>query len=189
MFLLIGIPVILSCGFWWAFGGDHGSAWRMIFVPVTIAIGAVVLLGIHWLSLLLIAISCIALGGAITLGYGIPDDPNDPNPDEGSPIGRFWYETAGEFGYTSHEDKARVADIITRGTVGLAYSSAISILCFIKGHYFLPVIIVPLCIAYVILVNCFKGDTPPIEIGSLDLNSTEFMTGSGIGLFALLALL
>ncbi|MAF43230.1 MAG: hypothetical protein CMI54_03545 [Parcubacteria group bacterium] len=186
--VLVAIPLaVLGSAFFWALGGDFGSSIR-ILCGITIAICCLFVVGFSLVSLVLATLLVLGLWGATSIGYGIPDDPFQPNGDDGSPLGKFWYETAKEFGYTTHADRAHVANVLTRGTVGLVYGLAVSPFCLIKGHWWWIIILPLIACANTVFWNAFCDDMPPFEIGPLKLNAKELITGAGVGLCGLLSL-
>jgi len=88
-----------------AWGGAKGTnkLWRRLGLPILIT--TIVLLVLKsWLVL-----SIFSLMIVLSLGYGIPD--NFPGGDKGSPLGRIYYFLFGRNYF--------LADIFTRGTIGL----------------------------------------------------------------------
>lgn len=98
------IPAVVLCSFLWRAGGCWEKSIRRIGIPVILSLAC--WLGTHdVLSLIFPALMWIPL----TLGYGIPD-----GTDEGSKLGKFFYEISG--------NNNLVADLLTRGTIGLLLS-------------------------------------------------------------------
>ena len=187
MVLIAGSLAVLGSAFFWALGGDYGSSIR-ILCGACIAIACLLLTGLSLVPASLAVLLVIGLWGATSIGYGIPDDPFIPNADDGSPVGKFWYQTAHDFGYTIHKDKAHVANVLTRGTVGLVYGLAVSPFCLIKGHWWWIIILPLIACAHTVYWNAFRDDMSPVEIGPLKLNAKELITGAGVGLCGLLSL-
>tara|TARA_Y100000310_G_C20491404_1_gene719404 strand:- start:7 stop:573 length:567 start_codon:yes stop_codon:yes gene_type:complete len=187
MFALLGAIALAGSALFWALGGDYGSSIR-ILCGVTIAICSLFMVGFSLVSLVLATLLVVGLWGATSIGYGIPDDPFQPNGDDGSPVGKFWYQTAKEFGYTTHKDRAHVANVLTRGTVGLVYGLAVSPMCLLEGHWIWIITLPLIACANTVYWNAFHDDMPPTEIGSLRLNTKELYTGLGVGICGLLSL-
>lgn len=88
-----------------ALGGQGNKAMRRILLPIIFSIIGTISLESYWGILL------GTFGAWTAIGYGIPDDYGVVCRDEGSTLGRFWYNLL------NHNH--RLADIFTRGTVGL----------------------------------------------------------------------
>lgn len=99
--------ILLGCSVFWALGGYKHKIFRSLGVPALIGVLAY-MVGVNWI---LCGISALAMWGASTIGYGIPDEN-----DEGSPLGQWALKL------TSDEDFAK---IIVRSVCGLAYAGAL----------------------------------------------------------------
>jgi len=127
LFKIAGISIIaFLCGILGAYGGADGTIknWRRIVIPVIITI--VAYLTLHN-SLVLILLGIYI---AFAMGYGIPDGP--PPLDQGSIVGRFWYNL--------FNHNHLLADIFTRGTVGLLVSLFLICIPIIKNNWFVYII-------------------------------------------------
>lgn len=118
---LITIPL---CAFLWALGGAENTSllWRRVGVTVTLLTALFVsMLGHHSIVKLLPLILCSGVFyGSTTIGYGIPDEG-----DAGSALGRLMFKMA--------RGNAVMADILTRGTIGLAMALSWLYLAFLGG--------------------------------------------------------
>lgn len=121
--MLLAIPI---GGYLWAYGGKAGTskAWRRIAFPAIVSI----LYGIisaSQSSFNLVAFLALfgALWGAFSVGYGIPD-----STDEGSPLGRLWFnilKRQGENRFNMSADTARKVNIAVRTSCAIFYSLAL----------------------------------------------------------------
>jgi hypothetical protein len=175
---LAGIPI---CGLLWSMGGD--ASWlkelRRFGVPITVFLMALLFTfpcPLIWLAIL----AAVLLWVSTTIGYGIPDDPQDPHGDDGSPLGQFWYKQS----QGTHSQKADYANFMTRLTVGLAYGGSVGVLAFLN-HWWMLFIGVLLIICITVWINALAKDPGPI----LGLNGREIVTGLGIGLGTIVCLL
>lgn len=188
----IGLIVAVIAGILWAVGGDHrwSKNWRRWGVPIAIALYGMAsgfLSGVVWY--LVVVLSVLVFGlliASIRIGYGIPDDPTKPNPDKGSPLGKFFFDMAYDPDHGREFGQAEAfANKMTRLVCGLAYGGSVSILSFMSFHWGW-VIVVPILVAcWTAYVNAIMEDIGPI----VTLNGREVLTGIGVGLGALIALL
>ena len=113
-------------GFLGAFAGSDGTSkmWRRAGIPALTTVVAYVTLGFQlgWIKSLL-SITCMSLWGALAIGHGIPSDN-----DEGSVLGRFYYRL--------FKENHLLADIFTRGTIGIIQSISLISLPILKGNWF-----------------------------------------------------
>lgn len=119
-------------GFLGAFGGAGEKSTRRILIPLLI-------MGLAYLeteSILVITIGSMI--GALSLGYGIPD-----STDEGSTLGRFFYNLF-------HQNHL-LANIFTRGIIGLLIALSLISIPIIKKNW----IIYLWCSLAIIMVNAF----------------------------------
>ena len=101
-------------------GADKTSkAWRRIGIPLVITLYALFTMRNWWV------ITVMSMCGALSLGYGIPDE-NDP---KGSTIGRFWYRIWNK----NH----LLADIFTRATIGVAVSVSLLSIAILGQNWLL----------------------------------------------------
>ncbi len=103
-----------------ALGGQGVKEWRRFVLPGVLAILGY--LNIGWWGLLL-----GTFGGFASMGYGIPDPYGTVARDEGSALGSFWWHI---FNYNHF-----LADIFTRGTVGLGMCLSGLVLPIFKGNW------------------------------------------------------
>ncbi len=183
---IVFLCVITTCGFFWAYGGDKGGAWRGLGCAITLgylfALFTAPDLRLQGIG----ALSAVLLYCATTIGYGIPCSYSG---DKGSPVGRFWYWVAKILGYSTALSKEKFSNHFTRATVGLAYGGALSLLPFSRGHVIIGVLVILLAMINTVYWGAVAGDLPPIYIRKLKLNATEFNIGMGVGLCGCLALL
>lgn len=166
LIMISGLILLIGCAVLWALGGSVDKLIRRIGVGALIALLAVVsyiLHGLSWYGIWM-PISVFPLMWLMTsIGYGIPD-----NNDDGSPIGKFWWE------FTGHV-KFRTL-LYTRLTVAILYAVAILPLACIGDGMFL--LAAPLLVVNTILWSVFI-EAPAI---SQIWNTEELLIGAGIGL-------
>lgn len=99
----LAVAIAVPCAVLWRLGGvKGGNRWfRRLGVPCVIA-GAL-FLATHSLWCL---VPFAAMWGPLSLGYGIPDPP-----DEGSKLGAFFFKLT--------KKNEKLANILTRGTIAL----------------------------------------------------------------------
>lgn len=103
-------------------GAGGGKCWRREIMPgITTLIGIIGFFNL-WM------VTMMARAGILSLGYGIPDPPTQPNPDKGSVIGRFWLKILKDY---------KKAGIATRGTVGFMEGLALLSIPIITGDWIL----------------------------------------------------
>jgi len=121
-FLIASICSILG-----AYAGAEGTSknWRRIGIPIVLTITAYLTLkNPLTLILLLLAIP-------FAMGHGIPCWN-----DEGSSIGKFWYDLIKKYRPNLSESKVQeYANYPTRGTKGLLMSIILSCIPFIRGNW------------------------------------------------------
>jgi hypothetical protein len=122
------------------------------------------------------------LWASTTIGYGIPDDPANPHGDDGSPMGAFFYKIAPG---ATHTEKAAWANFMTRLVCGFAYGGSICILSLVKLHWWWGIIAAVLVAVNTVYINAISDDPGPIA----GLNGREFITGFGVGVGAMIALI
>ena len=170
MIYIIAGVVLVICALLWALGGHIDKNIRRLGVPIVTSIASIFFLN-GWQQWVLPIVSGLALWGSTTIGYGIPD-----GSDDGSPLGKFWCNL--------FNHNAKIANILTRLTVGLCYGASLAILGFAN------IVAMIAAIAIVTLNTVFwgaiKSDTPPI---APPLTNSELFVGAGIGLGWLIALL
>jgi hypothetical protein len=119
IFNKIGLLTIPIIGGWaGAFGGADKSskAWRRILIPGLLTSFAFS----NTESILVITI--MSMSGALSMGYGIPG-----LGDEGSSLGRFYYNL--------FKQNHKLADLFTRGTIGLLIVLSLISMPIIKHNW------------------------------------------------------
>lgn len=108
----------LICGFLGAWGGASGTSlnWRRTGIPLLLTLLAVIYLKSWWI------ITIMSMIGALSIGYGIPD-----YPDEGSSLGRFWYKIV--------HYNLFWTNVLTRGTIGLVILVSLLSIPVLKSSY------------------------------------------------------
>ena len=124
-------------GFLRAFGGSSGTSknWGRIGVALLATVYAYVhLYPLIGLIKAIWALSIMTMAGAIAMGHGIPDNgyPEDPTVDEGSTLGRFFYNLFN----CNH----LLADIFTRGLIGVMITTSLLVMPIVKGNWILYVL-------------------------------------------------
>jgi len=106
-----------------AWGGAAGTNknWRKVGISAIITLLALCILRNWWY------ISIMTMIGAFSMGYGIPDPT-----DEGSTLGRFWYKITNQ--------NVLLANIFTRGTVGLMVNLSLLSIPILKGNWLIYII-------------------------------------------------
>jgi len=159
------LPII--CGFLGAFGGTTGGnkAARRYLIPILITGLAFAQTG----SILVLTI--LSMIGWLSLGYGIPG-----NGDEGSHLGRFYYNLF-------HQNHL-LADIFTRGTIGLLIALSLISIPIIKENWFIYILCgLGICSVYTYISWRNLGQ---YRLFGKDLNWSETLTYGLITLFAVL---
>lgn len=145
---LSGISAII--GFVGAYAGSEGTSllWRRCGIPLIFTVCALIEIKSLWVILLM------SIWGALSMGYGIPDDNYPIAGDSGSDIGRFWTMLFRK--YTTICKAHRIADYFTRGTVGVMICVSFLIIPILKGNW-LWYLIGSLGIILVYAVNSWRG--------------------------------
>lgn len=179
----------LFSGFLWSLGGQSGwsKRWRRLGVPIVMGgITLGIIAGFHGLTIanwVIFGLTYFLFAASLTLGYGIPD-----NGDNGSPIGRFWLETAMEYGYRG-EDAIHVANVLTRATVGVCYAISLYPFCIITGRWLYALLPTVVSILLTLVFGALAPDYPPVKVFNINLNGEEFRIGCVVGLCGILVLL
>jgi len=144
MIIKIILTIILGFigGFLGAWAGAEGTDknWRRIGVPLLNTLFTLVIASFVWQMKYLSFVFLMSLAGALSLGYGIPDEgyPDDPNADAGSDIGRFWW-------FLTFKNNT-LANILTRGTIGLVEAFVLLLFPLLTGNWFVYCITAPLLV-------------------------------------------
>ena len=104
-----------------AMGGQGHKQYRRIYIPLFITILAFLYIGFNYWTLVFIMLMILPF----SIGYGIPC-PSDEDP---SAFGSFWYRI-------SHQNDL-LANILTRGTIGLMVSLSLIPIPIIKRNWLL----------------------------------------------------
>lgn len=122
VFEILGLLLGIIGGLLGAWGGaeDTSKGWRRYALPLFITAIAILVIQ-HWFVLSILSVIAV-----LTIGYGIPDNFTD---DEGSPLGRFYYKL--------FKGNHLLADIFTRGTIGLLTSLCLISLPILIGGFFI----------------------------------------------------
>lgn len=147
MIFLIALILAVIAGFFGAWGGAKGTSkgWRRILVPAIATIFSILVLRSFWM------IFNMARAGALSLGYGIPCFD-----DEGSDLGKFWFEVLGKDGFK--------ANIATRATIGFVGSLTLLAIPIVAGHFYLFIIASILIIANNIYWGALKLEEGTFEV-------------------------
>jgi len=124
--------------FFGAYAGSNGTSllWRRAFLPTITTVYAYIVIGMNcsWINALWV-ITIQSMWGALSMGYGIPDDdyPENPSSDDGSSLGNLFTIL---FREKFNRIKAhRYGDYFTRGTVGLLISLSLLSVPILKGNW------------------------------------------------------
>jgi len=116
----IGLGVI--GGLLGAFGGAGGTSkqWRRLGIPLLITFTAILIIHNYWI------LTIMSMCGALSIGYGIPCF-IPLYEDEGSLFGKFYFNLfkGNEF----------LANITTRGTIGIILSLSLISIPILKGNW------------------------------------------------------
>lgn len=171
LLMLLSVPI---CGYLWARGGKNNKWIRRIGVGLTISILGYIIFQ-DWKVLLI----CPFLFGAAACGYGVPD-----STDEGSSLGRFWFERIREDSenrFNQSQETYFMTNLMTRITVSFLY--AISLIPFLLFATFIYGF-------FLIIINTiFWSVYYPKEGTWKGLGVEEILVGAGLGLGAFLAIL
>lgn len=124
--ILAGIKGTLVTGlsaFLGAWAGAEGTSknWRRFLIPFALSGLAYGHLK-DWRTILI-----MAMMGAFSMGYGIPDPA-----DKGSALGRFWYNL---FSFADMTRRKFFTNVFTRGTVGFMVGLSLICIPIIKGNW------------------------------------------------------
>lgn len=124
--ILTSIKITLVTGlsaFLGAFAGAEGTSknWRRFLIPFALSGLAYGYLK-DWRCILI-----MAMMGAFSMGYGIPDPP-----DDGSALGRFWYRL---FSFLDMTRRNFFTNVFTRGTIGFMVGLSLIWIPIIKGNW------------------------------------------------------
>lgn len=103
------IPVCAATAILWALGGAYGHSIRVWGVPALLC-GSVGLTHQSWVA----SFPYFLMVGALSIGYGIP---STQPPDEGSALGRFWWNSRFVRGFYYSETREMWTNFLTRGTI------------------------------------------------------------------------
>lgn len=117
------VTTSLVSAFLGAFAGAEGTSknWRRFLIPFALAGLAYGHLSNFWV------ITIMVMMGAFSMGYGIPDFS-----DDGSALGRFWYNL---FSFTDITRRTLLANVFTRGTIALMVNLSLISIPLIKGNW------------------------------------------------------
>ena len=153
-----------------AWGGAEGTnkLWRRLGIPLLITIIAFIILK-SWIVLSIMSLSII-----LSIGYGIPG-----NYDDGSPLGRFFYEL---FSINWKYQHIR-ADVFTRGTI--AFLSCLTFLSIplIKSNWI--TYIIGSIVTIVVYSTCSWRTLGSVTIFGKSLIWSEIVTYFALTTFAI----
>ena len=144
----------------------------MLGIPTVIGIMGITFLIPNLHSIAIHLASCVLLGMAITIPYGIPDAG-----DDGSITARFFFWLT---------KNMLVAKVLTRALCGLAYFSAMTLGMVLSGRIFAACNIIVMGIMAEVYFTCIMGNKPPVCLFGYKFNHEEFMIGIAIGIGGLL---
>ena len=142
-----------------AWGGQEKRWLRRFFYPAILVIYAYYIIQ-DWKVLAIYSIS-----GWLSIGYGLPsylENPNHPNYDEGSTLGRFFYKL--------FKGNELWANIFSRGVIGILIT--ISLLSFpIITHKWLSYILMSIIIILIWALNSHRGyGSIPVKLFGKTIN-------------------
>jgi hypothetical protein len=157
-----------------AIGGSGNKMARRIGIPAFIT-------GYAYASLEhIVIITIMSMAGALSIGYGIPDDKwyeeDIKISDAGSFLGRFWMKVF-------HRNKL-LANIFTRGTIGILIALSLLSIPILK-HNWISYIILSLGIILVQALISWRG-FGTFKLFGKELSWVEFINWGLITLFAVL---
>jgi hypothetical protein len=155
-----------------AIGGSGNKGARRVGIPVILA-------GYAYSRVENIYVVTIcSMIGALSCGYGIPDENylTDPTKDKGSALGRFYYKL--------FKGNHVLADIFTRGTVGVLIALSLISIPILKDNW----IIYGVCSLGIILTNALLSwrNLGTFKLFGKELSWVEFATWGLITLFAVI---
>ena len=122
------VPLVVVCGFLWAFGGAAGTSksWRRWGVPLAVCV-AIALTRWSWIPL----VSIVPFFAVLTIGYGIPSVNPIPEGDAGSWLGRLCTKMiTGSVNPPPLEDE-EIINWVCRGIIAMLTLVAMGSLLFI----------------------------------------------------------
>lgn len=148
-----------------ALGGSVNKSFRRVLLPLMIFGFAYSVTESFWV------LSILSLMGVLSIGYGIPDAT-----DEGSFLGRFYYKL---FNHNHF-----LADIFTRGTIGLLIGLSLVSLPIIKHAW----LIYSICLVGIVLTQSLVSwrNLGTYKLFNKELSWVESITWGLITLFATL---
>jgi len=161
------MPVL--CGFLGAWGGADGTSksWRRVMIPLSLTALA------FFKTESIFVITICSMMGALSMGYGIPG-----KGDEGSFLGRFFYNLF-------HQNHF-LADVFTRGTIGLLIGVSMLSVPIIRQNWK----IYALCVCGIVLTNSLLSwrNLGEYTLFGKVLIWSETLTWGLIGMFATIAI-
>lgn len=158
-----------------AIGGSGNKPARRIGIPFITAGYAYSNLHNLWV------VTIFSMIGALSIGYGIPDENflTDPTKDSGSTLGRFFYNL--------FKKNHLLADIFTRGTIGFLIALSLLSIPIIKGNW----IVYGVCSVGIILTNALLSwrNLGVYKLFNKELSWVETLTWGLISLFATLIII
>jgi hypothetical protein len=122
--ILASVGLVFVVALLGALGGQEKKWLRRFILPLIVTIYAYFLLQNWWV------LTIFTMAGWLSIGYGLPsylDNPNHPNYDEGSFLGRFFYKL--------FKGNEILANIFTRGTVATLISISMLSVLILKGTW------------------------------------------------------
>jgi len=116
---IAGLSIVAGLmGAWTGAGGS--KLWRRFVIPLMCTVFAYVIYQNLW------CIMMMTMAFVYSLGYGIPTPPTD----QGSPLGRFWYNI--------FNGNVTLATAFTRATIGVFLGLSVIAIPAITGHWWPP---------------------------------------------------
>jgi hypothetical protein len=162
MNILLIITIGLISGILGTLGGSGLKQLRIFVIPTLLTV--IGLLFKNFWSLLI-----LAWMGIFSIGYGVPDVD-----DEGSVLGKFWYNF--------WKGNRKLADIFTKLTLGIIFSFVLFFIGLFSKHLLTLLLSIPLAIISQVVFGGFIESLGSFKIFGKEVNVIEFFRYGVLGI-------
>jgi len=157
------IKIVILTALLGAYGGQGHKKYRRIYIPLLLAILALLTLRNWW------TLTIISMMGTFTIGYGIPC-PDDPDP---SSLGKFWYKIFGGNNFWSN--------FSTRGTIGSLIGLSLISIPVLRGNW---VVYLIGCLFIIIIDGLFGWR----DLGVVKIEENKYLLWSDLIVYGIIGL-